>query len=350
MQPRHRHRLAASMFLLGLAAPLVLLSGSPATAVPPKTEAASGTATVGLSSDAWYSTTPACTASPTGCLPAGPPSTYPAKTLHVGVGAGQEESRTYLVLDLASLPVSTSLTGGSLRLPVSSGDGSRAPETASFMGCLVTEPFKDDVQGSSAVPPKVDCKKATAPAKFVAGAGDAPAAFTLDLSPFAAAWASGSANQGLALIPGGEISPTSVWHVAMSARDRKVEPAMHISATVSFTSSSAVTDDSFTSPPPEDQFVAPPPADAGFSSGGESFAAPPLASTFVPESPVAAVGPAIGGAGPAAAPVLAAPALVNTAFSPGGYAYPIVFLLPLLLALAGGLLARALTRDLTPPQ
>jgi len=271
-------------------------------------------------------------------------------TLHVGVGAGQEESRSYLALDLASLPVSTSLIGGSLRLPVSSGDGSRAPETASFQACLATEAFKDDVQGSSAVPPKIDCKKASAPAKFAAGVGATPGAFTLDLSPFAAAWSSGSANQGLALIPGGDNPPTSAWHVAMSARDRKVEPAMRITATVSFTSSSAVTDDSFTSPPPEDQFVAPPPADSGFSSGGESFAAPPLASVFVPESPVAAIGPAVGGADPAAVPVLAAPALVNTAFSPGGYSYPVVFLLPLLLAIAGGLMARALTRDLTPPQ
>src|SRR5438128_3904999 len=98
--------------VLGLTAPLTLLLSSTASAVVPLTGATSGTATVHIGTDAWYSASAACTSSPAGCLPAGAPAPYSAKTLHVGVAAGQEESRTYLSLDLAALPAGTALTGG----------------------------------------------------------------------------------------------------------------------------------------------------------------------------------------------------------------------------------------------
>jgi hypothetical protein len=52
---------------------------------------------------------------------------------------------------------------------------------------------------------------------------------------------------------------------------------------------------------------------------------------------------------PQASPVAPAPQLQPAAaVTVGGYAYPGVFLLPILLAIAGGWLARSLTRDLTP--
>src|SRR5690348_10541957 len=98
----------------GLAVPLVGLLAAPAGASIPADDARSGTATVKVAVDGWYSASAACTSSPAGCLPAGAPAPpYPAKTLHVGVLAGQEESRTYLSLDLLSLPPGTALTGRS---------------------------------------------------------------------------------------------------------------------------------------------------------------------------------------------------------------------------------------------
>lgn len=344
MAKRHARHLAAAA---ATAVPLVLLLAAPAQAALPPQGAGSGITTVGLASDAWYSTSPACTATPTGCLPAGAPSTYPAKTLHVGVGAGQEESRSYLSLDLARLPAATAVTGGTLRLPVSgSDDGSRAPDTATLQACLVTASFKDDVEGAPGAPPAVDCKKATATAKHVPAAGSAPELFTINLAPFAAAWSAGAANHGLALLPAADSAPTSAWHVALSAHDRTVSAAMRVTATVSF--ATAVSDDFTFDNSTFDEQQAPPAGD-GFGSSSASFAAPPLAPVSDPQLPSAALAAAVPAVAPQAAPVAAAPQLQPQAFAlRSGYSYPGVFLLPLLLAVAGGWLARALTRDLTP--
>jgi hypothetical protein len=325
--------------LVATSLPLATLLAGPALASPQ--DAGTGSATVGVGADGWYSTSPACTASPTGCLPAAAPSTYPAKTLQVGATAGQEDSRAYLALDLASLPSATSLTGGSLRIPVApDADGTRSADTAKLQACLVTAAFKDDAEGGAEVPPTVDCKKASSPAKYAAGAGSAPAAFTVDLGAFAAAWSSGSANQGLALLPAADTAPTDFWHVAIAAHDSKVDAAQRVTATVTFAAASAV--DSFDDTPVPTAAPAAP-ADAGLSSG--SFAAPPLAPDTTPvlTAPAAVA--------PAPQPQMAPTAqLQPQAFSvPGtGYAYPVVFLLPIVLLGAIGWLARALTQDLTP--
>src|SRR4051794_41603805 len=117
--------------VVGLVVPFVGLLSAPAGASVPKTDAATGTATVRMAVDAWYSASAACTSSPTGCLPAGAPAPpYPEKTLHVGVVARQEEARTYLSPDLLSLPPGTALTGGAPQLPgAGSRDGPRAGDT-----------------------------------------------------------------------------------------------------------------------------------------------------------------------------------------------------------------------------
>src|SRR4051812_26911589 len=76
----------------------------------------------GAASESWYVIRPACPAPaecpdpPTGASP------YPAGTLHVAVDSGNETARTYLALDLHSLPSDARLTGGTLRLPVASAD------------------------------------------------------------------------------------------------------------------------------------------------------------------------------------------------------------------------------------
>src|SRR4051812_23530325 len=237
---RRTARRTAAVFVL--AAPAALLLAAPAAAATPHGGAASGTVTVKTGIDAWFSTSSACTASPTGCLPAGVPAPpYPSKTLHVGVGAGQEESRTYLSLNLLSLPAGTALTGGTLRLPVAGmEDGSRAPDTASFQACLVRASFKDDVAGSTDQPPAIDCKSAAAPAKYAAAAGTAPAQFTVDLTAFGTAWTGGSA--ALALVPTPDQAPNTAWHVALSAHDRTGSTVPAPTATVSY--ASAVADSS----------------------------------------------------------------------------------------------------------
>jgi hypothetical protein len=325
------------------ALPLTVVLASTANASTPGDAAGSGTATVGVSDDAWYSTSSACTASPTGCLPAAAPaSAYPAMTLHVGVAAGQEESRTYLGLDLTGLPAGTSLSGGILRLPVgSSQDGSLAPDTATMQACLATGTFKDDVAGSPEKPPNIDCKAASSPAKYVAAAGAVPEMFTVNLAPFTLAWSGGATSAGIALVPTTDTGPGSAWHVALSGHDRAVAAAMHISATVTYSSSG--TSDSSTS------FDAAPPVDTSSTgTGSASFAAPPLAPVATPQLPTTTT-PQAPVVAPQASPVAPAPQLQPAAaVTVGGYAYPGVFLLPILLAIAGGWLARSLTRDLTP--
>lgn len=339
-------RRVLALLALPAALSLSVLLAAPAAAAP-RQEAGTGSATVGLSSDAWYSTSPACTASPTGCLPAAAPNTYPAKTLHVGVTAGQEDSRSYLALDLAGLPASTTLVGGTLRLPVSAdADGTRAADSAKLQACLVTASFKDNVEGSAEVAPAVDCKKATSAANYVPASGPVPAAFVIDLAPLAAAWSAGAANQGVAILPAGGGSPTDAWHVAFSAHDRQVAAPQRVTALVSYTTVSAITQNTTFDAAPSDSQAAPPPDSGSFGSSSVLFAAPPLASV---NAPAAATQPLVPAPQAQAAPVAAAQ-LQPQAFSlPGsGYSYPGVFLLPLLLAVAGGWVARVLTRDLTP--
>lgn len=322
---------------------LVALATGAVAAVPPQA-AGSGTATVGVATDAWYSASSACTATPAGCLPAAAPaSPYPAKTLQVGAAAGQEESRTYLLLDLTALPAGTALTGGTLRLPIGpSQEGSVAPDTASLVACAATGTFKDDVEGSTAQPPAVDCKQATSPAKYVAAAGTAPAMFTVDLAPFATAWSAGAAGQGIALLPAPDAAPGPPWHVSLSAHDRDVAAPMRISALVSFASAARDLSTSF-----EDTGV--PAAAPESGTGSASFAAPPLAPVPNSQPPTVSVPETTPVIAPQAPPVAPTQQLVpQAAVTVGGFRYPAVFLLPILFAVICGWLGRALTRDLQP--
>lgn len=326
--------------------PLALALAGPALAAPPVASAGAGTATVGVASDAWYAASSACTATPTGCLPAAlPASAYPAKTLQVGVAGGQEESRAYLALDLTALPAGTRLTGGVLRLPVgSTEDGSRLPDTATLQACLVTGSVNDDAEGSTEQPPTIDCKTASAPAKYLAAAAPAAEMFTVDLAPFVNAWSSGGGAAAIALVPAADTPPDSGWHVALSAHDRTVPAAQHVSATVTFSAAQSSGD----VPPPTVDVVAPPPA-TSLGTGSASFAAPPLAPVSTVQL-APAVTPELPAAAPAVAPQ-AAPAAPQSQPQAvalvSGFAYPGVFLLPILLLAAAGWMGRALTRDLT---
>ena len=316
-----------------LAVPLVVLLAAPASAATPEGGARSGTLTVKAQSDAWYSTSSACTASPTGCLPAGAPAPpYTAKTLHVGVGAGQEESRTYLSLNLLNLPAGTTLTGGTLHLPVGGmAEGSRSADTASLQACLVTASFKDNVEGSTEKPPAIDCKKATAKAKYAAATATAPEEYIVDLTAFASAWSAGSPDYGIALVPAADSAPSDAWHLALSAHDRTGSTVPAPSASVSYASVAANSSDaSQWRPTPQA-----PPADQGFGSSSASFAAPPLApqSVSVPAAAAPVVQPV---AAPQAAPVAPQQITPQAFLGTGRFAYPGVFLLPLVLIAAAG--------------
>ncbi|MDX6199686.1 MAG: hypothetical protein QOJ79_2837 [Actinomycetota bacterium] len=330
---------AALLAVVTLPMTLLLASAAAATTV----SAGTGTVTVGVSTDAWYAASSACTASPTGCLPAAPPaSPYPAKSLQIGVAAGQEESRAYLTLNLAALPAGTSLTGGTLRLPVGGNqDGSVSPDMATLQACLATGTIKDDVEGSADKPPAVDCKGASSKAKYAAAAGSVPEMFTVDLTPFASAWSAGSTSQGIALIPADDTAAPSTWHVSLSAHDRDVPAPQHISATVFYASSAGDVQ------APASGDVGATPATTTFDSGSASFAAPPLAPVPSAQLPANAppATPEIAAQAPPVAPVQVQQ---QAAVTVGGFAYPGVFLLPILIAVVGGWLARALTRDLTP--
>jgi hypothetical protein len=297
------------------------------------------------SAEAWYRTTaapaaPACTL-PVGCPPAPLPSQYPPGTLHVGVTAGQEEARTYLAFDLSGL--TGELTGGTLTLPVASGAGSRAPETAKLRACLVTAPVQDGVDGEvQPAPPAVDCAT-SADAVYAAGDGQGPAVFTVDLAAFATAFGSGAA--ALSLVPAEGVPPTDNWHVALSRRDRQAEVAVPISATFQVAAAESpppaqeeTAAPSFGFTPPVDSFAPSTPFDVP-SFGGTSFAAPPLTESA--DQPLDAP----------VAPEVAAPQIGSVPVASvlaGPFAYPAVFLLPLLFAVGVGWAGRAFTRDLLP--
>lgn len=334
-------------------APRVLLAvcltgGAVLGSAAPALAASSGTATVKPSAEAWYRATPAC-ALPTGCADlTGAPSPYSADTLHIGVNGSMEEARTYLQLDLGPLPAGTKPIGGTLLLPVASGsnDGTRSPATAKLQACAVKASV-EDADGSFAAPPEADCETASAPAEFVAAEGANPAAFTIDLAALTAVWETGMTPGAVALLPAKETAPTDSWHVALSDRTRTGSGVVPISASIAFVASLVNTsDDAPVSVPPPAFEPAPasalPPAfDAGVDT---AFAAPQTVAAPLLPAPAPQSAPA---------PVAAAPAqqvVPVASIVQGGFRYPAVFLLPLLLAIGAGWLGRALTRDLAHTQ
>lgn len=314
---------------------LCLAGAGPFLGAAPALAAGSGTITTGLAAEAWYSTSPAC-ALPLGCPPT---ASYPENTLHVGVQAGREESRSYVQLDLTSLPSGTKPAGGQLRLPVATGsdDGTLRPETAKLRACLLSEPVKEASGETAAELPKADCEAAGVDAVFVPAAGAVPAAFTVDLAELATSWTSAQAPGGIALVPA-EVAPTDLWHVAFSGKDRTGAGVVKPTAAVSYV---ATVVDVAEAPPP---FVEAPVQTTPIESG-TSVEVPALDPAPVPVAPAA---PAPVAQGPAvAAPQAPAPALTPVSLVSGGFRYPAVFLVPLLLAGVAGWLGRALTRDLT---
>jgi hypothetical protein len=294
-------------------------------------ESRTATATVGDVAEAWYADAPIdlCT-TPLGCPPAEVPSSpYPADTLHVGVAGGQESARTYLVPDLVSLPFGATVLGGTMTLPVAAEteDGTQSPESAHIVACLAVAPVTDGVEGSTAEPPKVDCKTSS-PLTYDAQNGT----FSVELTPLLSA-TSGLLPYGIALVPDrAKTAVTDAWHVTFNGRGRpKVK---HIASLVSF-----------------QRPVVQPPPPAGHSDDGSVVTDPTVGQP--PAGPVTGIGlpdpvqQPVDGSPPQVAPPTSAPAAQPVAFS-REFQYPMAFLLPLALLAGAVFFVRLFTRDATP--
>lgn len=281
--------------------------------------------------EAWYQPNPSC-ATPAGCLdptalPANSP--YPSGTLHVGLSARQETARSYLALPL-SAAVGT-ITAGSLSVPldVLQNDGSSNPSTAKVQVCLTSATFQA-VEGSFDTPPKIDCSTGV-PAAYV----EKPLPhLQADLSPLVSKL---SSVTGLVLVPDlTKAALSDSWRIVLSSHLRsdaaKTPPA---TATISIADPPAES--------PDRQPVVSLPDNDTSSLGGIT----PAAGTGLAAAPPTVDIPTVE-APAATAPVVTAPVSIGKTITVG-YAYPIVWLLPLAFLLLVPLVARALTRDLMPP-
>lgn len=295
---------------------LALLVG---VAVAPGAPARADSADAKPATEAWYATPPTC-ALPVGCGPTDslpPVSRYPAGTLHVGLTGGAEDSRSYVRLGLDGFPSDATVTGGSLTIPVAGSDaGTLSPETAQVVACFVTSAVTDS-EGTFATPPATDCS-ASAPAKYAPGP---PATLTVDLAPFVSRWSQGDANNGIALVPAPGAGPGTTWHVAF-AKGTSTATIEYLPPVAEPTPSLEAT------PVPDD-------------SGG--FGALPIGGDFTPAAPASVAAPIVA---EAQRPVGLAP--VASVVGPG-FAYPVVFVIPLLLLGLGGYLGWALTRPVLAP-
>jgi hypothetical protein len=274
-------------------------------------------ATVPMATEAWYLSVPPCT-NLLDCSPVPPVSPYPKDTLHVAVAAGRELARTYVAFE-ASLPSSARLTSGRLNLPVDTDPlhGSLVPNRARMEACLATGEFKA-VRGSPAAPPAINCET-SAPATW----NGKEKAFTVELDAFLGSWQSGAG--ALALVPAsaGEPTPDS-WHVVFPATPKEGSKAPAIVATLTYST-------------------------VGTGSGGPSdIPAPDIPITGGTGVGVG-FGPLPQAPAPQPTPLPTAPVvqpLYPGGFAGLGFAYPIVWALPLVIIAGVGALGRALTKEL----
>nr|MBA2609423.1 hypothetical protein [Actinomycetota bacterium] len=157
-------------------------------------------ASVPLLAEAWYHVSAA--AAPPGTPPVNP---FPADTLQVQ--GGVDEQRTYLALDLSSLPLDAEVTGGTLRLPLDNANSVRA-DAAKIKVCLGPLAPSEVYGGVTAAPP-FDCSVAV---NAVYAADPAPA-LIVDLQVFGRRLG----QSGLALLAD-PTDPAPVWHVALLGR------------------------------------------------------------------------------------------------------------------------------------
>lgn len=330
MTPSVLTRLAgvAVAFLIGSA--LVLAAASPVSAMD--------TEKVGIDAQAWYITPVTACTLPIGCPPEPAPqsvSLYPKGTLHIAVDGGQPAAHAYLKPDLTSIPAGANLRAGTMTLPVTQDlpFGNVRVESAAIVGCLITEPIIEGVEGGITEPPAYDCEQASSPAKLRKDAKS----FTLDLAPFLRMWSAGTPALGIALVPAPGQASDANWQVTFNGKGTEATP--RISATISY--ASTVENDGTDPLPPAGAVTAPPPI-------GGVDAAPPAVPEIgeAPEAPSPPPLPAGEPPAPEISPDSQADVarLVNTPW----YSYGGVVYLPLVLVAAIAIIARSLTRPLKP--
>jgi hypothetical protein len=226
--------------------------------------------------------------------------------------------------DLTAPPANATL---SVPLDTAASDGGVSPDTANIQVCLTTDVITH-TEGSIDSLPLTDCKTSV-PAEYVA----APAPhLQADLGPLLTKLPRATA---LVLLPDAtKAGQSHAWRAVFSAHDRS-DSAKTAEAAVAITLSDRRDEVTPAITPTESATPAAPTGSVSPLGADSTAAAPTPGAIAAPvEEPAAAPGPAL------------ATGASTTRFV--GYAYPVVWLLPIvfLVALPGA--ARALTKDLTP--
>jgi hypothetical protein len=305
-------RLALALAVSWLAAGLLMAPGWRRPAY-----AASETKSVKaqMATEAWYLQVLPCVGL-IDCSPLPPVNPFPEDTLHVAVAGGQETARTYASFSF-TVPSTASLTGGTMTLPVDTNPlhGSLLPDRAQMLACLVTEEF-GSVRGSLATPPAIDCD-VSAPAAW----DEKRDVFTLDVRTFLAAWQGGEAS--VALVPASASRPSpDAWHVVFPATPKEGSKGPRITATITYTVGDSGSGGPSGIPIPDVPQV-----------GGTGVGFGPLPQPPAPQPTVLPAAPAV-------------QPLYPGGFAGLGFAYPIVWALPLVLLAGIGAIGRALTKEL----
>jgi hypothetical protein len=312
------------------------VAGSAAIGFVPVASADS-TTTLVPSSAAWYQPNPTCAQASgcvtTGALPVPPPvdiplSPYPAGSMHVGYDAGQETARSYLAFPYSG--VDGTVTAATLDVPLdlTAADGSTQPETSKVQACLVSAAITP-TEGSIAQPPQVSCDQ-HALLSYV----ETPTPHLhADLAPLLTGLLTTS---GIALLPDNtKVTQTDAWRVVFSSAGRadaaKTDPpVMKLAITP--------TDSSFTDEP-----VAVP-SQAPVDTGTVTTPVIPDTNPVVPDTSTPGMDPVVQPPAQSQGQPVSQARTITV-----GYAYPAVWLLPLVFLVLVPMAARALTRDLSPP-
>jgi len=316
-----------------------LVAGSAAIGFVPVAHAES-TTTLTPATSAWYQPNPTCAQASgcvtTGSLPVAPPvdiplSPYPSGTLHVGYASQAETARSYLAFPVSSVDGTVSAATLDVPLDTVAADGSLQPETSHVQACLVAAPITP-TEGSISPPPLASCDQH---ATMTYVATPAPHLHA-DLAPLLGGLLTTS---GIALLPDATAaSESDAWRVVFSSPTRadaaKTDPPlMRLSVTPS------TSDDGLPQTPVD---VASAPPVGGLTSPVVPGTLPAIPDTSLPAvTAPGAQAPAVQDQ-PQTAPV-AQPQTITV-----GYAYPVVWLLPLVFLVLVPLAARALTTDLSP--
>lgn len=313
-----------------------LVAGSAAVGFVPVAHADSTTALTPATS-AWYQPNPTCAQASgcvtTGSLPVPPPvdvplSPYPAGTLHVGYASKAETARSYLGFPVSS--VDGTVTAGTLDVPLdtTSADGSLRPDTAHVQACLVSAPITP-TEGSISPPPLASCD-AHATLAYVA---TPTPHLHADLAPLLDGLLTTS---GIALLPDASaVGASDAWRVVFSTPGRadaaKTDPpVLRLSVT----------------PSSSDEVVPQAPVDVPSAAPMGSVGSPAISGSLPGTSLPGVTAPQVQAPTVQVQPQTAPVALPRTITV--GYAYPVVWLLPLVFLVLVPMAGRALTTDLTP--